>query len=80
MNSDNRKNKGGGSSSNQKGNSNSYSDRSDEEAIGESGDDGYGKTGMKNKKFEEFLQRFVNAVLQPDRIEQYLMESLYHGA
>jgi Cupin-like domain len=80
MNYGSRKNGGGGSSSrsSNNGNSDSDSDRSDEEAIGESGDDRYFKTGMKSKKFEEFLKRFVNAVLQPERIEQCLMESLHH--
>jgi Cupin superfamily protein len=82
MNNDSRKNGGGGSRSNQNGdcNSDSDSDRSEGEVIGVSGDDRCGKAGMKNQRFEEFLKRFVNAVLQPDRIEQCLMESLHHKA
>lgn len=72
MSSDNRENKGRSSSD-----QDCDSDRNEGEAVGESRDDRCDKAGMNNKKFEEFLKRFVNAVLQPDRIEQCLMESLH---
>ena len=48
--------------------------------AGEGEDDRYRKRGMYSKNFEGFLKRFVNALLQPERVEECLIESLQHNS